>query len=99
MPTFVLFAATDIRHRVESRLLAACDEWWHVPALVVAMLTVAAVAIWIYRRDAVDLRPATALLKEGRGLKDVARILKVARATLRRRLVEAGLWPVERSAA
>jgi hypothetical protein len=62
MPTFVLFAATDIRHRVESRLLAACDEWWHVPALVVAMLTVAAVAIWIYRRDAVDLRPATAAL-------------------------------------
>ena len=50
MPTFVLFAATDIRHRVESRLLAACDEWWHVPALVVAMLTVAAVAIWIRAR-------------------------------------------------
>ncbi len=50
-------------------------------------------------RVELDLRPATALLKEGRGLKDVARILKVPRATLRRRLVEAGLWPVERSAA
>jgi DNA invertase Pin-like site-specific DNA recombinase len=50
-------------------------------------------------RVELDLRPATALLKEGRGLKDVARILKVPRATLRRRLVEAGLWPVERAAA
>lgn len=39
-----------------------------------------------------DLRPALALLKEGRGLKDVARILKVPRATLRRRLKEAGQW-------
>lgn len=62
MPTFVLLAATDVRHRVESRLLAACDEWWHLPALVVALLLVAAAAIWIYRRDAVDVRPATAAL-------------------------------------
>lgn len=44
------------------------------------------------RKD-IDLRPAVALLKEGRGLKDVARILKVPRATLRRRLAEAGQWP------
>ena len=50
-------------------------------------------------RKEVDLRPAVALLKEGRGLKDVARILKVPRATLRRRLAEAGQWPVERMAA
>ena len=42
----------------------------------------------------VDLRPAVALLKEGRGLKDVARILKLPRATLGRRLAEAGQWPV-----
>ena len=47
----------------------------------------------------IDLRPAVALLREGRGLKDVARILKVPRATLRRRLEEAGLWPVSREAA
>ncbi|MCK6529697.1 recombinase family protein [Myxococcota bacterium] len=45
------------------------------------------------RRD-LDLRPAVALLKEGRGLKDVARILAIPRATLRRRLQEAGHWPV-----
>jgi hypothetical protein len=35
----------------------------------------------------------------GAGLKDVARILKVPRATRRRRLDEAGRWPVERAAA
>ena len=50
------------------------------------------------RKD-VDLRPALALLNEGRGLKDVARILRVPRATLRRRLEEAGRRPVERAAA
>ncbi len=49
-------------------------------------------------RREVDLRPAVALLREGRGLKDVARILKVPRATLRRRLEEAGQWPVPREA-
>ena len=40
-----------------------------------------------------DLRPALALLKEGRSLKEVARILTISRATLRRRLREAGEWP------
>ena len=42
---------------------------------------------------AMDLRPALALIREGRGLKDVAAILKVSRATLRRRLQESGAWP------
>lgn len=46
-----------------------------------------------------DLRPAIALLREGRGLKDVATILKVSRATLRRRLQEEGAWPVPREGA
>ncbi len=40
-----------------------------------------------------DLRPAQALLKEGRSLKETARILGVSRNTLRRRLREAGAWP------
>ena len=40
------------------------------------------------RKDA-DLRPALALLNEGRGWKNVANLPKVARATLRRRLDEA----------
>ena len=47
-------------------------------------------------RKEIDLRPAVAMLREGRGLKDVARILKVPRATLRRRLEEAGQGPVAR---
>ena len=65
MPTLVLFAAAEVRHRVESRLLEACDQWWHLPAVVVAGLAVVMAAIWIYRRDAVEVRPATALLLTG----------------------------------
>lgn len=45
-------------------------------------------------RVELDLRPAAALLEQGRSLKEVSAILKVSRATLRRRLQEAGLWPV-----
>jgi DNA invertase Pin-like site-specific DNA recombinase len=45
-------------------------------------------------RVGMDLRPAIALLREGRGLKEVSAILKVSRATLRRRLQETGAWPV-----
>jgi len=42
---------------------------------------------------AMDLRPALAMLREGRGLKEVSAILKVSRATLRRRLQDEGVWP------
>ena len=48
---------------------------------------------------AMDLRPALAMLREGRGLKEVSAILKVSRATLRRRLQEEGMWPVTSEAA
>ncbi len=44
-------------------------------------------------RREIDTRPALALLREGRGLKEVARILDLPRATLRRRLQEQGEWP------
>lgn len=44
------------------------------------------------RRD-LDLRPALALLREGRSLKETAGILGVSRTTLRRRLRETGAWP------
>ncbi len=44
-------------------------------------------------RREIDTRPAMALLREGRGLKEVARILDLPRATLRRRLQEQGEWP------
>jgi DNA invertase Pin-like site-specific DNA recombinase len=40
-----------------------------------------------------ELRPAAAMLKEGRGLREVAVILGVSRSTLRRRLQEIGCWP------
>jgi DNA invertase Pin-like site-specific DNA recombinase len=45
-------------------------------------------------RREIDTRPAVALLREGRGLKEVSRILGLPRATLRRRLREQGEWPV-----
>lgn len=45
-------------------------------------------------RVEVDIRPAVALLKEGRSLKETARILKISRNTLRRRLREAKEWPL-----
>jgi len=40
-----------------------------------------------------DLRPAIAMLDQGHGLKTTSKALGVSRATLRRRLVEAGEWP------
>jgi len=46
-------------------------------------------------RVEMDLRPALALLCEGRSLKEAARILQVSRNTLRRRLREAGEWPLD----
>ena len=42
---------------------------------------------------AFDLRPAVALLEQGRGLYAVAKILGVNRSTLRKRLQGEGLWP------
>ena len=42
-----------------------------------------------------DLRPALALLNEGRALNETASILGVARNTLRRRLETAGQWPIQ----
>ena len=46
-----------------------------------------------------DLRPAVALLEQGRSLKETARILGVSRNTLRRRLREAEAWPLARVVA
>lgn len=40
-----------------------------------------------------DLRPAIAMLDQGHGLKTTSKALGVSRATLRRRLTEAGEWP------
>ena len=43
--------------------------------------------------EEIDIRPAVALLEQGRNLSEVSRILTVNRTTLRRRLTEAGEWP------
>jgi len=43
----------------------------------------------------VDIRPALAMMREGHGLKATAGALGVSRSTLRRRLHEAGCWPLE----
>lgn len=40
-----------------------------------------------------DLRPAAAMLREGRSLRQVSDIMGVSRSTMRRRLREEGLWP------
>lgn len=47
-------------------------------------------------RNDLDLRPAVALLREGHGLKEIARILRVSRTTIRRHLAAAGHWPEPR---
>jgi len=41
----------------------------------------------------IDLRPAVSMIKEGYGLKAISKSIGVSRATLRRRLEEAGEWP------
>ena len=44
----------------------------------------------------IDIRPALALLEKGHGLKSIAKMLNISRATLRRRLEDAGEWPRKR---
>lgn len=44
-------------------------------------------------RVEVDLRPVVAMFKESRSLKEISRITLIPRPTIRRRLLEAGMWP------
>jgi hypothetical protein len=55
-----LFAVAEVRHRLTSRLVEGFDEWWQMPALVLAGLAIAAVVVWMYRRDAAELHPGVA---------------------------------------
>jgi len=55
-----LFAAAEIRHRLESRLLAGYDDWWQGPATLAAVAAIVAVVAWTYRRDAAELPAARA---------------------------------------
>ena len=63
LPLRALFAAADVKHRLSSRLLDGFDDWWQMPAALLAAVAVAAYVVWMVRRDAVDLsRPLAALL-------------------------------------
>lgn len=55
-----LLAAAEIRHRLESRLLAGYDDWWQGPATIAAVAAIVAVVAWTYRRDAAELPAARA---------------------------------------
>jgi hypothetical protein len=57
-----LFAATEVRHRLVSRLVEGFDEWWQMPTAVLAVAVVVAAVVWLVRRDAADLHPAVAAL-------------------------------------
>lgn len=57
-----LLAVADVRHRIASRLVEGCDEWWQVPAAVVVLVVVVALVVWLYRRDAVGLPPWIAVV-------------------------------------
>ena len=83
-PPPCLLAVADVRHRIASRLVEGCDEWWQVPAAVVVLVVVVALVVWMYRRDAVGLPPwiavalaalrLTALAAVAAALLDVQRI-------------------------
>ena len=83
-PSPCLLAVADVRHRIASRLVEGCDEWWQVPAAVVVLVVVVALVVWMYRRDAVGLPPwiavalaalrLTALAAVAAALLDVQRI-------------------------
>ncbi len=45
----------------------------------------------------IDLRPALAMIREGHGLRTISKALGVSRATLRRRLQDAGQWPIRQA--
>jgi len=52
-----------LRHRLTSRLIDGFDQWWQPPAAVAAVVGIAALVIWLYRRDAGELsRPLRGLL-------------------------------------
>ena len=53
----LLAAADAVQHRVASRLLDGFAEWWELPATITAGVVVAAIILWMYRRDAAELSP------------------------------------------
>ena len=54
--------ADAVRHRISSQVIDGFEEWWQMPALVVALAVLAAFAAWMVRRDTAGLPRAAALL-------------------------------------
>jgi DNA invertase Pin-like site-specific DNA recombinase len=75
--SFAAYERDIIRSRVLQGQRAAKDRGVHIGRPVKQM----------------DVRPAVALLEQGRNLQKIANILGVSRTTLRRRLQEQGKWP------
>ena len=51
-----LFCVTEhVDYRISSGLLNSFTEWWHMPALVACVATVAAFVLWTYHLDASEL--------------------------------------------
>ncbi len=51
-----LFCVTEqVDYRVSSGLLDSFTEWWHMPALVACVATVAVFILWIYHLDASEI--------------------------------------------
>ena len=74
---FAAYEAAMIRERVVAGVRRAQAKGTHCGRPVVEM----------------DLRPAISMLEAGYGLKAISKSIGVSRATLRRRLEEAGEWP------
>jgi hypothetical protein len=54
--------ADAVRHRISSQVIDGFEEWWQMPALVVALAMLAAFAAWMVRRDTAGLPWAAGLL-------------------------------------
>lgn len=89
MPPFASSSCllATVQHRLTSRLVEGFDEWWQMPALVLAACGVAAIVAWLYRRDAAELSRGLAvtlatlrliaLAAVGGALLDVQRVAEV----------------------
>jgi hypothetical protein len=51
----LLAAAASVRQTVSSRLLEGFSEWWEMPAALAVAAAVAALTVWLVRRDAAEL--------------------------------------------
>lgn len=57
--------ADAVRHRISSQIVDGFEDWWQMPALVVALTVLAAFAAWMVRRDAAGLPRSVATLLAG----------------------------------